>query len=442
MSRTVLSADFAQDAPEPSFGEACDLAPDDIADPDFSDPEFSRPSLRRSPALSTRRDATQRDATQPDLTRHKGRGALSNRSGRFEATSTEAVDDGWRVPAPADPGPDPVDDTRPRTSVAIDASRTVIARNQSPDVPFDRSINPYRGCEHGCIYCFARPTHAYLGLSPGLDFETKLLAKPDAAAILRRELARPSYKVDTIALGTNTDPYQPVERERRITRQILEVLSETGHPVMIVTKSDLVTRDLDILGPMAARGLAKVGLSVTTLDRDLARSLEPRTPRPDKRLAAIRACREAGVPAGVLVAPIIPAVNDPEIEAILEAARDHGAGSASWVLLRLPLEIEDLMTEWLRTHVPDRADRVLSLVRQSRGGRLYRSDWGKRMSGEGPYAQMIAQRFRLACDRLGLTRRTADLDLSQFRPPVSPGAGPKRGAGRAAAPAQTQLDLF
>ncbi len=346
----------------------------------------------------------------------KGRGAISNVTGRFEALTAEAVDDGWDRTADRD---DPVA-TKLRTTVAVDASRTVIARNQSPDLPFDRSINPYRGCEHGCVYCFARPTHAYLGLSPGLDFETRLFAKPDAPALLRRELARKSYICDTLALGTNTDPYQPVERERRITRGILEVLAEHDHPVMIVTKSDLVVRDLDILGPMAAKGLAKVAISVTSLDPSLSRKMEPRCPHPEKRLAAIAACAEAGVPTGTMVAPILPAINDPEIEAILERAAAAGAESASWVLLRLPLEIKDLVEEWLRCHFPDRADRVLSLVRQTRGGALYRAEWGKRLSGEGPYAQMIAQRFRLACQRLGLTRRTAGLDTTRFAAPRPP----------------------
>ncbi|NQW10727.1 MAG: PA0069 family radical SAM protein [Alphaproteobacteria bacterium] len=340
----------------------------------------------------------------------KGRGAVSNHVGRFEALSGERVDDGWDDPERNDP-------PRLRTTVGIDASRTVIARNQSPDVPFDRSVNPYRGCEHGCVYCFARPTHAYLGLSPGLDFETRLFAKPDAPTLLRRELARPGYVCDTLALGTNTDPYQPIERDRRITRGILEVLAEHEHPVMIVTKSDLIIRDLDILRSMAAKDLATVALSVTTLDRGLARTLEPRAPRPDKRLAAIRACAEAGVPVSVLVAPVIPAINDSEIEAILEAAAEAGATSAGWVLLRLPLEIKDLVEEFLCAHFPDRADRVLSLVRQTRGGALYEPAWGKRMTGEGPYAQMIAQRVRLACQRLGLTRRTVGLDTTRFATP-------------------------
>ncbi|MEQ8815010.1 MAG: PA0069 family radical SAM protein [Thalassobaculum sp.] len=405
----VFAGEFAQDLPADEFG---DRAMDDDLSPAAGHPSEVIPPLAR-----------------------KGRGAVSNRSGRFEPYARERVDDGWskpQVPAgagpdgpaqnPREPEPDDPGEPKLRTTVAIDASRTVIARNQSPDVPFDRSINPYRGCEHGCIYCFARPTHAFLGLSPGLDFETRLLAKPDAPALLRKELARRGYECDTIAMGTNTDPYQPFEREMKITRGILEVLAEHDHPVMIVTKSDLIVRDLDILAPMAARGLAKVGLSVTSLDGDLARRIEPRAPRPDKRLAAIRACAAAGVPTSVLVAPVIPAVNDHEIEPILEAAAAAGAQSATWVLLRLPLEIAGLVEEFLRTHFPDRADRVLSLVRQTRGGALYRAEWGKRMSGEGPYAQMIGQRFRNACGRLGLARRTAGLDTTRFRAPQAPRA--------------------
>lgn len=407
----VFAAEFAQDLPADEFG---DTHQDAAARDDTAEGSAAHPSDVIAPVA------------------RKGRGAVSNRTGRFEPYARERIDDGWTGPppgrqagaatAPISTDPDDPGEPKLRTTVAIDASRTVIARNQSPDVPFDRSINPYRGCEHGCIYCFARPTHAFLGLSPGLDFETRLLAKPDAPALLRKELARKGYACDTIAMGTNTDPYQPVEREMKITRGILEVLAEHDHPVMIVTKSDLVVRDLDILAPMAARGLAKVGLSVTSLDGDLARRIEPRAPRPDKRLAAIRACAAAGVPTSVLVAPVIPAINDHEIEPILEAAVAAGAESATWVLLRLPLEIAGLVEEFLRAHFPDRADRVLSLVRQTRGGQLYRAEWGKRMSGDGPYAQMIGQRFRNACGRLGLQRRTAGLDTSRFRAPRVPGA--------------------
>jgi DNA repair photolyase len=310
----------------------------------------------------------------------KGRGAVSNRTGRYEAHGRVAVDDGWEGVAAEDAGP-------PRTTVAVDASRSVIARNASPDVPFDRSINPYRGCEHGCVYCFARPTHAFLGLSPGLDFETRLFAKPEAARLLEAELARPSYRPAVIALGTSTDPYQPLERRLGITRQVLEVLRRARHPVAIVTKSNLVERDIDILADMAGERLA-----------------------------------EAGVPVGVLAAPMIPARNDPELEAILEAAAGAGADTAGYVLLRLPLEIKDLFAEWLAAHFPDRRERVLNHLRGARGGRLYEAQWGARMKGRGPYAALIKRRFELACDRLGLDRTDWELDASRFaRPRVDDG---------------------
>jgi DNA repair photolyase len=297
----------------------------------------------------------------------------------------------------------------------------VIARNDSPDIPFDRSINPYRGCEHGCIYCFARPTHAWLGLSPGLAFETKLLAKHDAAALLRRELAKPGYMPAPLALGTNTDPYQPIERRLGITRRVLEVLAETGHPATIVTKSNLILRDLDILSDMAERSLVKVALSVTSLDRGLARTMEPRAPTPLRRLEAIEALASAGVPVGVMTAPIIPAINDGEMEAVLEAAGERGANEAGYILLRLPLEIKELFEEWLEQHFPDRKARVLSLIRETRGGALYDSAWGKRMKGEGRYAKLLADRFKLACRRFGLDRPEASLATELFkRPPKDP----------------------
>ena len=359
------------------------------------------------------------DALLPDRPT-KGRGAVSNRSGRYESEERVAVDDGWGgVPAEGEeeaelpPGP--------RTTVGIDTTRTIIARNDSPDIPFDRSINPYRGCEHGCIYCFARPTHSYLGLSPGLDFETKLLMKPDAADLLKRELRNPRYRCDVMAMGTNTDPYQPIEREHRITRQILEVLDAHNHPVSIVTKSALVMRDIDILGPMARRGLAVVGVSVTTLDRDLARTMEPRASTPPRRLAAIAALSAAGIPTSVMVAPIIPALNDMEIERILAASAAAGAKSAAYVLLRLPLEIKDLFEEWLAANVPDRAKRVLDLIRQTREGRLNDAQFGKRMTGSGPVAQLVRQRFKLAIKKLGLNQRTWNLDVTKFRVPPGPG---------------------
>lgn len=342
-----------------------------------------------------------------------GRGSLSNRSGRFEALVREAVDDGWTLD----------DDEAPplRTTVTVDASRSVISYNRSPDIPFDRSINAYRGCEHGCVYCFARPSHAYLGLSPGQDFESRLFAKPDAAALLARELAAPGYRCAPIALGTNTDPYQPVERQWKITRQILEVLDAHEHPVTIVTKSALVLRDRDILAAMAARNLARVALSVTTLDRRLARAMEPRAATPGRRLDAVKGLAEAGIPVAVMAAPMIPALNDDELEAILEAAVAAGADSAGYVALRLPLEIKGLFEEWLQVHCPDRASRVLAQIREIRGGRLNDSGWGQRMTGTGARAELLRQRFRLACRRLGLNRSRRPLDTARFRIPPRPG---------------------
>ncbi len=350
----------------------------------------------------------------PDRPR-KGRGAVSNRSGRYEAYATESVDDGWSLPGG---GLEEAFAPRVETVVGRDASRKIIARNQSPDVPFDRSINPYKGCEHGCVYCFARPTHAWLGLSPGLDFETRIFAKPDAAALLQRELARPGYKPAVIALGANTDPYQPTERRLGITRSLLEVLAATRHPLCIVTKSGLVTRDLDILGPMAERGLVRVMVSVTTLDPALARLMEPRAPTPARRLEALAALNRAGVPAGMLAAPMIPAINDGELEALLEAAKAAGAVSAGYVLLRLPLEIRDLFVEWLEAHFPERAARVMKLVRETRGGADYESAFGLRQRGRGPYAELLAKRFALARKRLGLDRGDWQPDCSQFVKPA------------------------
>jgi DNA repair photolyase len=341
----------------------------------------------------------------------KGRGAVGNPAGRYEALSyapEEAeADDGAALPL--------------RTSVVDEACRTIISRNSSPDIPFDRSINPYRGCEHGCVYCYARPTHAYLGLSPGLDFETKLFAKADAAAVLARELARPGYRPQPIMLGANTDPYQPIERGRRITRAVLEVLSAHRHPVMVTTKSALVVRDLDLLAPMAASGVASVGISVTTLDGVLARTMEPRASSPRRRLEAIAALAEAGVPVTVMAAPMIPIVNDHELEAILAAAARAGATSAGYTLLRLPLELKEGFAAWLDAHVPDRAARVLGRLRDCRGGSLYVSEFGERMRGKGGYAQLLVQRFALACRRLGLAsgRGTDRLDCSQFRVPAA-----------------------
>lgn len=355
-----------------------------------------------------------------DARRATGRGTAINPHPRFDAEERTPFDDGWAdgvVPLPG----------AQRTTVTEEAAPTVITRNNSPDIGFDRSINAYRGCEHGCVYCFARPSHAYLGLSPGLDFETRLYAKPDAAAKLRKELAAPSYRARTIAIGTNTDPYQPIERQRQITRQILEVLAETRHPVGIVTKSDLVTRDIDILGPMAADGLVKVALSITTLDGTLARLMEPRAPTPQKRLAAVRALTEAGVPVGVLVAPIVPAINDHEIEDIVAAAAETGAKTVNFVMLRLPHELKDIMREWLVRHFPDRARRVMSVMQAMRGGKDYDARWGIRQRGEGPFADAIAARMKLAAKRHGLSLGTTRLDSSHFRKPPTERA---------------QLDLF
>jgi DNA repair photolyase len=350
----------------------------------------------------------------------KGRGTLSNADGRFERFSHVREDDSWgTLQAEAEGGPPKI-----QTTVTIDSTRGIIARNSSPDISFDRSINPYRGCEHGCVYCFARPTHAYLGLSPGLDFETRILVKPRAAELLEAELRDPKYTPRTMALGTNTDPYQPLEREYRITRSVLEVLAKFNHPVGIVTKSHLVTRDIDILGPMAAKGLAKVAVSITTLDAKLARLMEPRASTPERRLLAIRALSDAGIPAAVMTAPLIPALNDMEMDAILERAAGAGATSAGYVILRLPLEIKDLFREWLEEHVPDKAEHVRALIRSMRGGMDYDMNWGRRMTGTGPYANLTAQRFRLATRRLRLNEKRFPLDLTQFaRPPLDgPGA--------------------
>ncbi|CAN5900461.1 PA0069 family radical SAM protein [soil metagenome] len=349
----------------------------------------------------------------------RGRGALSNATSRFDTEKRIRTTDGWETGSSSeDPSED--DDLPPlRTTLTRDATRTILARNTSPDVPFDRSINPYRGCEHGCIYCFARPTHAYLGLSPGLDFETKILFKPDAAALLVAELASPKYRPDIVAMGTNTDPYQPVERDLKITRQILRVLNDFNNPVGIVTKGHLVTRDIDILADMAKRNLAEVFLSVTTLDKDLARTMEPRASAPHRRLEAIRMLSDAGIPTGVMTAPMIPGLNDQEMEAILEAAGKAGATRAGFTVLRLPLEIKELFEEWLREHRPDRAERVLSLIRQMRGGALYQSGFGQRMRGEGPIAELMSARFGAATKRLGLNLVRYRLDASRFQVPES-----------------------
>jgi DNA repair photolyase len=350
----------------------------------------------------------------------KGRGATFNPANRFRADAREPYDDGWpRAGEPDDDPPAPI-----RTVVTVQRARSIIAHNDSPDVPFSQSINPYQGCEHGCIYCFARPSHAYLDLSPGIDFETKLFAKPDAANLLRAELAKPGYRCDPIALGTNTDPYQPIEREWKVTRSVLEVLAEHEHPFTIVTKSALVERDIDLIAPMAKKRMARVYLSVTTLDRALARRMEPRAAAPHRRLQALKTLADAGIPVGVMVAPLIPQLNDRDLETILEAAAANGAQSAGWVLLRLPREVAPLFREWLDVHYPLRAGHIMSLVQQMRGGRDYDSAFGTRMRGNGTLAALLEKRFAIACRRLGLNRgrEHTGLDVSRFRPPKPDGA--------------------
>jgi DNA repair photolyase len=368
-----------------------------------------RASLRISP-----RDPSAQIGHQLDPERRRGRGATINPDGRFEATQRVEEDDGWGSLGELPPF---------RTQVSVEKPRTIITRNDSPDISFDRSINPYRGCEHGCVYCFARPSHAYLGLSPGVDFESRLTAKPDAAHLLEKELSASGYRPRSMAIGTNTDAYQPIEKKLRIMRSVLEVLERFDHPVGIVTKSALVQRDIDILAPMAARGLAKVAVSVTTLDPKLARSMEPRAASPAKRLETIRRLSEAGIPVTVLVAPVIPAVNDAEIERILDAAYANGAREAGYVLLRLPLEVKDLVQDWLLTHHPDKLRHVMSLVRQTRGGKDYDAAWGQRQVGSGPYAWMIGRRFELAAERLGFNRARTKLRTDLFR---TPSAGPEQ----------------
>ena len=338
---------------------------------------------------------------------------MGNPVGRFAVRSVDPFDDGWNT--------DEQSENRLVTQVTEEVARTILSKNTSPDIPFDVSLNPYRGCEHGCIYCFARPTHAYLDLSPGLDFESKLFAKPNAPELLRAALRKPGYKPQPIALGTITDPYQPIERRYELTRKILEVLEEFRHPATIVTKSGLVLRDLDLLERMAAARRVHVYLSVTTLDRALARTMEPRAATPEKRLEVLGALTRAGVPCGVLAAPIIPALNDHELERILAAARDRGVDQAGYILLRLPHEVAPLFTEWLHAHYPDKARHVLSVLRQMRGGELYRAEWGRRMRGTGPFAELLRRRFETACRRLGLNRERPLLDVDAFRIPAQRG---------------------
>src|SRR6201982_969153 len=353
-----------------------------------------------------------------DRERRRGRARASSAWGRLEPLARVAFDDGWQGLEQLPPF---------KTTVTIDATRKIITHNDSPDISFDRSINPYRGCEHGCVYCFARPTHAYLGLSPGLDFESKLFMKPNAPELLERELSAPDYSPKTIAIGTNTDPYQPIERRYQIMRRILEVLDRAGHPVGIVTKSALVLRDLDILTRMAKRDLVKVAISVTTLDPTLARAMEPRAATPPRRIGALRELVKAGVPASALVAPIIPAINDAEIERILEAIAETGVRHAGYVLLRLPLELKDLFREWLIENFPDRYRHVINLIRETRGGKDYASSWGKRETGSGPSAWRVGRRFEVACERLGFNLTSVQTTTEHFKPPR---------------PSAEQLDLF
>jgi DNA repair photolyase len=349
----------------------------------------------------------------------RGRGAQSNVSGRFEPLAREGFDDGW-----SEPDEEPA---RLATTVTAETGRTVITKNTSPDIGFDRSINPYRGCEHGCIYCYARPSHAYMGLSPGLDFETKLFFKADAAKLLEKELSKPGYQPRPIHIGANTDPYQPIERELKVTRSVLEVLQRFRHPFTLITKSALIVRDLDILTDMGKAGLCKATVSITSLDRRLARDLEPRASTPPRRLEALGALAAAGVPSVVSFSPVILGLNDSELEAVLAAAARLGAVGATYVMLRLPLEIRALFEEWLSVHRPDRAKRIMSLVRQLRGGRAYEAAFGLRMTGQGPWAELIAQRFGRACEKHGLNRGAEALDVTQFQVPAQP---------------RPQLDLF
>ena len=369
------------------------------------------------------------------LSAQKGRGAVSNLQGRYEINGRESFDDGWTHDS------DDGEGAPFKTQVTDEFAKSILSRNSSPDLPFNVSLNPYRGCEHGCIYCFARPTHSYLGLSPGLDFESRLFAKVNAPELLRRELARPAYVPESIAIGVNTDAYQPCERELRITRKVIEVLHDCEHPFALISKSSLIERDIDLIAPMAAKNLAIAAITLTTLDPAISRTLEPRAAAPARRLRTIRALADAGSPVRVSVAPVIPFVTEPELERVLEAARDAGAVSAHYVVLRLPWEVNPLFQQWLEAHFPDRAARVMNRVREMRGGKEYDSDFSKRMHGEGVWADLIRQRFVKAVDRLGMnltSARFAELDTRQFKKPeVVPPAKPKQ-CGNATG----QLDLF
>ena len=359
----------------------------------------------------------------------KGRGAVSNMQGRFEVNAREAYDDGWEREE---------EEVAPfKTQVTDETAKSILSRNQSPDLPFSVSLNPYRGCEHGCIYCFARPTHSYLGLSPGMDFESKIFAKVNAPELLRQELARPGYVPQSIALGVNTDAYQPCERERRLTRRVLEVLQECEHPVGLITKSSLIERDIDILAPMAAKRQAAVAITLTTLEPAISRTLEPRAAAPARRLRTIRTLSDAGIPVAVSIAPIIPFITEPEIERLLEAVHAAGAVSAHYSVLRLPWEVAPLFQQWLEAHFPERAKRVMNRVREMRGGKDYDSEFGTRLMGEGVWAELIRQRMQITKKRLGLTghsSRFAEMDVSRFRRPL---VVPASGKGQ-----RDQMDLF
>ncbi|MBT9247077.1 PA0069 family radical SAM protein [Gemmobacter fulvus] len=350
-------------------------------------------------------------ALRPEI-RVRARGALDNATGRFERETRVAVDDGWDLPE---------DERLLRTEIRVERPRSALSFNRSPDLPFDRSVNPYRGCEHGCVYCFARPSHAYLNLSPGLDFETRLIARPGIGAVLAQEIGAKAYQVAPIAIGTNTDPYQPCEAQYGVMREVLEVLSRWSHPVAITTKGVLVERDLDLLGPMGQAGLARVGISVTTLDPGLSRSLEPRAAAPARRLAAIRRLTDAGVPVRVMVAPVIPGLTDSELDAILAEARAAGAVAASWIMLRLPREVAPMMKDWLEARLPGRAAKIMARIREVHGGRDYDATFGKRMRGEGLWSELIAERFRLACARQGLDVAQPPLRRDLFARPAQPG---------------------
>jgi DNA repair photolyase len=359
----------------------------------------------------------------------KGRGAVTNVQGRYEKDERERIDDGWLHATDGD------DESAPplRTQVFEERAKTILTRNSSPDIPFSVSLNPYRGCEHGCIYCFARPTHSYLGLSPGLDFESRIYAKINAPELLERELAKPNYEPEPIALGVNTDAYQPVERDLQLTRRVIQVLRDCGHPFAAITKSSLIERDIDLLAPMAERGQMMAAITVTTLDADIARTLEPRAATPSRRLRTIRTLAEAGIPVGVSIAPVIPFVTEPDMERVLEACAEAGATSASYIVLRLPWEVAPLFKDWLTAHFPDRAERVMSRVRDMRGGKDYDSNFATRMKGEGLWADMLKQRFQKATKRLGLNaRQRGILDMSEFQRP----------AQRASPSPSPQLDLF